>query len=145
MNDTLRDFKKGGARNEVPTTGRWLHSVWAVVAGFLVIVVFSIMADTVMRAMHVFPAFGGPPMPEPLFAIALGYRLVIAIVGCWFTTMLAPDHQMRHALALGALGVVVSTAGAIAMWKAGPPWYSLALIGISLPCAWIAARLAGAR
>ena len=131
--------------SEVSTKGRWLHSVWAVVAGFLVIVVFSLLADTVMQAMHVFPTFGGPPMPDPLFAIALGYRVLIGIVGCWFTTRLAPDHRMRHALALGALGVLVSTAGGIVMWKAGPPWYSLAVIGISMPSAWLGARLAGAR
>jgi len=131
--------------NDNPQRSHRIQSVWAVVAGFLVIVVFSILADTMMEWLHVFPPMGGPPMPDPLFAIALAYRFGIALIGCWFTTKLAPSHPMRHALALGVLGVIVSTAGAIAMWKAGPPWYSLAVIAISLPSAWLGARLAGAR
>jgi hypothetical protein len=52
-------------------------------------------------------------------ALALGYRFVFGVVGCWIAARLAPYAPMRHALALGALGVLVSTAGAVAMWKAG--------------------------
>jgi hypothetical protein len=44
---------------------------------------------------------------------------------------------------LGAIGTVVALAGAIAMWELGPGWYSLSVAAISLPCAWIGARLAG--
>jgi hypothetical protein len=122
-----------------------IQSAWAVVAGFLLIVIFSILADTVMLWLRVFPPLDGPPMPDPLFALPLAYRFGIAVIGCWFTTKLAPSAPMRHALALGVLGVIVSTIGAIVMWKAGPPWYSLAVIAISLPSAWVGARLAGAR
>jgi hypothetical protein len=28
------------------------------------------------------------------------------------------------------------------MWEAGPAWYSLAVIGIALPCAWVGGKLA---
>jgi hypothetical protein len=48
---------------------------------------------------------------------------------------------MRHALALGALGVVIATLGAIAMWKFGPAWYSLANIAVSIPCAWTGGKI----
>jgi hypothetical protein len=52
---------------------------------------------------------------------------------------------MRHALALGALGVALATVGAIAMWDFGPAWYSLANIAIALPCAWVGGRFSTRR
>lgn len=36
---------------------------------------------------------------------------------------------------VGAVGVLLN-AGAVAMWDAGPAWYSLAVIVIAMPCAW---------
>ena len=49
------------------------------------------------------------------------------------------------ALVLGSIGVVLGIAGAIAFGKYGPAWYSVAIIAISLPCAWAGARLARRR
>jgi hypothetical protein len=40
---------------------------------------------------------------------------------------------LQHALALGCLGVALSTAGAIAMWDAAPPLFSLTAIAMALP------------
>jgi hypothetical protein len=52
---------------------------------------------------------------------------------------------MGHALALGVVGVLVSLAGALATWNAGPAfanhWYPLALVAVSMPCAWAGGRL----
>ena len=48
-------------------------------------------------------------------------------------------------MALGAIGVVLSLAGLVAAQKQspalGPLWYSLAIVAISLPCAWIGGRI----
>jgi hypothetical protein len=56
---------------------------------------------------------------------------------------------MRHALALGVVGVVVSALGAVATWNRGPAfgphWYPLALIAISMPCAWLGGKIQGGR
>jgi hypothetical protein len=56
---------------------------------------------------------------------------------------------MRHALLLGAIGVVLSSLGALATIGAGPEfgpiWYPLALVAICLPCTWIGGRLAETR
>ena len=65
--------------------------------------------------------------------------------GCYVAARLAPARPMRHALALGFLGVALATLGAVMMWELGPAWYSLANIAIALPCAWAGARLRGAR
>ena len=87
---------------------------------------------------------GASPCTSALFLIALAYRIVYGVLGCYIAARLAPDRPMRHAMALGVVGVVLSTAGAVAMWEAGPAWYSLAVIAISLPCAWVGGRLGAA-
>ena len=71
-------------------------------------------------------------------------RRTLRQIGAVLAGLLAIFNPMRHALALGVVGVVLSTAGAVAMWEAGPAWYSLAVIAISLPCAWVGGKLGGA-
>ena len=120
------------------------RSVGAVFAGLLVIVVLSTATDAVLHAAGVYPP-APRRMADELFLLATAYRIAFGVLGCYVTARLAPDHPMRHALALGAVGTVLSTAGAAAMWELGPGWYSLAIIAISLPCAWIGGRLHEAR
>jgi FtsH-binding integral membrane protein len=122
---------------------RPLRSAGAVFAGFATIFAVTTAVDVVMHATGIFPPVDAPPMSNALFALALGYRIVIGIAGCWLTARLAPSSPRNHALVLGAIGTVVALAGAIAMWELGPGWYSLSVAAISLPCAWIGARLAG--
>jgi hypothetical protein len=117
-----------------------LRRAGAVLAGLLTIVVLSTAADAVLHATGVYPPFP-QRMADGLFALATAYRIAFGVLAGWVTARLAPDRPMRHALALGAIGVVLSTAGALAMGKYGPVWYSLAIIAISLPCAWAGARL----
>jgi hypothetical protein len=120
---------------------RNLRRAGAVLAGLLAIVVLSTAADAVMRAAGIFPPFP-QRMADGLFLLATAYRIVI---GGSVTARLAPDHPLRHALALGGVGVVLSTAGAIALGEYGPAWYSIAIIAICVPCARAGARLAAAR
>jgi uncharacterized membrane protein len=120
---------------------RTLRQVGAVLAGLLAIFAITTVTDIVMHAIGIFPPWG-QPMSSALFLVALAYRIVYGVLGCYIAARLAPDHPMRHAVALGVVGVVLSTAGAVAMWEAGPAWYSLAVIGISIPCAWVGGKLA---
>jgi uncharacterized membrane protein len=120
---------------------RTLRQVGAVLAGLLAIFAITTVTDILMHATGIFPPWG-QPMSSALFLVALAYRIVYGVLGCYIAARLAPDHPMRHAVALGVVGVVLSTAGAVAMWEAGPAWYSLAVIGISIPCAWVGGKLA---
>jgi hypothetical protein len=124
---------------------RLLRGVGAVLAGFAVIVVASTATDVVLHATGVFPPWG-QAMTAWLFALAAVYRTIISVAGCYLTARLAPDRPMQHALALGALGVVVSVAGTLATLGRGPAfgpiWYPLALVAVSLPCAWTGGMLA---
>lgn len=122
--------------------------VGAVLAGLLAIFALSLGTDMVLHASGVFPPWG-QPMADSLFALAMAYRIVYAVAGCYITARLAPDRPMQHALALGALGVALSTAGAVATWNRGPAfgphWYPVALIISSIPCAWAGGWLAARR
>jgi hypothetical protein len=114
-----------------------LRSVAAVLAGFVAVVVLSIGTDQVLHALDVYPPLGEPMHDPGLNLLALSYRIVYGVVGGYIAARLAPRNPMTHALALGVIGTVLSTAGAIAMWGMGPNWFPVALVLTALPCAWL--------
>jgi len=120
---------------------RPLRSVGAVAAGLVAIFAVTTATDAVMHATGVFPPVDAPPMSSALFLLAFAYRFVFDVAGCWLAARLAPSRPMRHALVLGSIGVLLSVAGAIAMWGAGPGWYPITLAASALPCAWLGGRL----
>lgn len=118
------------------------RSVIAVIAGLIFIFAVTTIIDVILHAT----GFYGPwtqAITESQAVVAFAYRVVISIAGCYLTARLAPQKPMQHALILGAIGVVLSTIGAAATWNRGlgPHWYPLALVVISLPCAWIGGKL----
>ena len=121
-----------------------LRSIGAVFAGLVVIFVLSTAVDVALHATGVFPPWG-QPMRDSRFLLATAYRLVISIGGCYLAARLASGRPMKHALALGVVGVIVSIAGAAATWNRGPEfgpkWYPIALIVLAMPCAWVGGKL----
>ena len=115
-----------------------------ILAGLVVGIALSLGTDTVMRSAGVFP-----PFPQPMnglqFLLATVYRAVYSVVGSYLAARLSSERGMRNALILGALGVVASAAGLAATWNKGPEfgphWYPVALIVLSLPCAWLGGKL----
>ena len=123
-------------------TPRIPRRVAAVLVGMVAIVGPSIGTDAALHATGVYPPFG-QPMADALFLLATAYRTVYGVAGGYIAARLAPDRPMQHALAYGVVGLALSIAGAVAMWDAGPAWYSLAIIAIAMPCAWAGGRLRG--
>jgi peptidoglycan/LPS O-acetylase OafA/YrhL len=123
---------------------RWLRSFGAVFAGLVALFAVTTATDVVLHATGVFPPWG-QPMSDGLFLLATAYRIVYGVAACYLTARLAPDRPMQHALALGIVGVLLSTAGAVATWSKGPEfgpkWYALAVVAIALPCAWAGGAL----
>ncbi len=119
-----------------------LRSIGAVLAGVIAIFILSLGTDVVMHATGVYPPWF-QPMSSALFLLATAYRIVYGVTGGYLTARLAPNKPMRHALALGVVGLVLSTAGAVGTWNSnlGPRWYPLALVATALPCAWAGGRL----
>jgi len=125
---------------------RMLRSIGAVFAGLLAIFAVTTATDVVLHATGIFPPWG-QPMSDRLFLLATAYRIVYGVAGSYLTARLAPDRPMRHALALGVVGLAFSTAATVATWgrgpEFGPKWYALAVIAMALPCAWAGGRLRG--
>lgn len=120
------------------------RSIVAVVVGFVVVVVLSTATDAVMHATGVFPPMF-QPMSDALFVLALAYRTAFTILGGYITALMAPAKPMKHAIVLGAIGMVVGTAGAVATWNKGPEfgphWYALALIVLAIPSTWVGGKI----
>jgi len=129
-------MRESGQRKNV---GR---SIWAVVAGFLAVVILSIGTDAGFHAAGIFPGLG-ERMSDGLFVLATIYRTIYGVVGSYITARLAPYKPMKHALIGGAIGMVLATTGALATWNKdlGPHWYPVVLVVGALPTAWVGARL----
>lgn len=129
------------ATTQGKSTGR---SILAVIAGLVFIFVTHNGIDAVMHTTGVFPPMGHP-MAAGLWGLALGYRIVFSIIGCYLTAYMAADRPLKHAMILGWIGVILSLLGVLAFWNKGPEfgpkWYPIALVFISLPCAWLGGRL----
>jgi putative Mn2+ efflux pump MntP len=131
---------------EIPTgprARRALRSIGAVIGGLVATFVTTTAVDVVLHQTGVFPPMS-ERMADSLFVLALAYRIALNALGCVVAARLAPSNPRCHAYALGMVGVVLATLGAIAMGDRGPVWYSLANIAVALPCAWLGGRL-GAR
>ena len=119
-------------------------SIWAVVAGVLVIIIVTTLVDIVLHTVGVFPPIE-EPINDALALLATSYRIVISIGGAWLTARLAPDKPMKHALILGLVGTVLGLVGVVATWNRGlgPRWYPIALAVLAIPQCWLGGRLHG--
>src|SRR5215831_20448001 len=89
------------------------RSIWAIVAGFLAVVILSIGTDVVLHKVGIYPALG-QRMADGLFVWATAYRTLYGIFGSYITARLAPNRPMGHALLGAAIGMLIGTAGAVA-------------------------------
>ena len=117
-------------------------SIWAVVAGVLVIIVVTTLVDIVLHATGVFPPMD-QPINDALALLAASYRIVISVGGAWLTARLAPDKPMKHAIILGYVGIVLGLVGVVATWNLGlgPRWYPIALSVLAIPQCWVGGKI----
>jgi MFS-type transporter involved in bile tolerance (Atg22 family) len=117
-----------------------IKSIGAVLAGFIFIVITHTGTDAILENTGVLPK-GNLFVGTGLILLVLGYRAVFSLIGCYLTAKLAPRNAMRHALMLGAIGLVLSCVGAIVAADLGPAWYGWTLAAMALPLAWLGGKL----
>jgi uncharacterized membrane protein len=121
-----------------------LKSIGAVLAGFVVVVVLSLVADELMRKAGNLPPLGQRAADGSLL-VATIYRTIFSVIGSYITARLAPNRPMGHALVGGAIGLVLSIVGAAVTWNKGPAfgphWYPLALIVLAMPQSWLGGKI----
>lgn len=122
-----------------------MRSFLAILAGLVFTIVVSTCIDLLMYSTGVFSS-SGAEMTTGHWLIATGYRIVIAIIGCWIAARIARTSKMTHALILGGIGTAIAAAGTWWAWDKGPQfgphWYPILLILTAMPCAWIGGKLA---
>lgn len=124
-------------RKEIP------RSIGAVLAGLVFIAVSSFVTDTALQWVGILPVPSEVKFETRHALLALSYHLLYVLIGAFLVAWLAPSRPLAHALALGALGVAVSTLGVIAivMSDLAPAWYGWALVLLSLPVTWAGGKL----
>jgi len=125
------------------------RSLAALFAGLFLNAALSTGTDVVLSLAGVFPELSeygkADSFTNPMLALALLYRTLFGVLGCYVTARLAPRRPMFHSLLLGAIGVAIGVVGAITMWDASSAWYGIALILVALPAAWVAGSIAQRR
>lgn len=124
----------------VPVSGRNLpRSIVAVVSGILINAIGAFILDEVLHVLGVFPPWGQVTHAPLPFALATSYRIVLGVVGAYWTARLAPRNPMRHVMVLAVLGLIASVGGlAVALTHdVGPVWYAAVLVLLALPLAWL--------
>ena len=119
-------------------------SIGAVLAGLIFIVISHTAVDKLLEGLGIFPSPDEGLHVTWMLALALTYRVLLSIAGCYITARLAPSRPMVHALVLGVIGVLGSSAGiqVAVSQNLSPVWYPVSLAIFSLPCAWIGGKLA---
>ena len=119
------------------------RSTGAVLLGLVAVVALSLGTDQLLHMLGVYPPWGQPMYDPGLNLLALAYRCAYAVLGSYIAAKYAPHAPMRHALTLGFVGLVLSSAGAVAAsgMDLGPLWYPIALVISALPCAWLGGAL----
>ncbi len=117
-----------------------LKSIGAILAGFFLVVILSIITDLVLEKTNLMKR-PFDQNPAWLIVLVIAYRSLFGVIGSYLTARLAPGQPMRHAMIGGAIGFVISTIGAVVMWDTPPHWYAIALIITALPCAWLGGKI----
>lgn len=121
---------------------RVLRSIGAVLAGFMIVVVLSIITDMVIEKLGLFPGANHPELYTWwMLLVALIYRTIYTVAGGYVTALFAPNKPIPHAVILGILGIIAGTLGAVANWKLGNQWYPIGLVILALPSTWLGGKL----
>jgi hypothetical protein len=113
-------------------------SIWAVIAGLLLITVLSVGADSLVRTL--FPAAFGPAgqvqsrvagMATILYAAAFG------AFGSYLTARLAGARPIMHAMIVGGIVLLIVLIELARSWQLAPLWFNLGFVAMILPSAWL--------
>ena len=117
------------------------RSIVAIAAGLLYIAILSVGTDFLLHGLVPAAYDSAGVAGTEMLLVAMGYVAIYAVSGCYLAARLAPDRPMRHALILGALGLVVNVAGSIATWETAPLWFHAASILLVMPYAFLGGLL----
>jgi hypothetical protein len=119
------------------------RSILAVAAGFVFVLITHTGTDAILEAAGILTPLDKGFPESWMLAVALTYRAIFIVIGSYITALLAPDRPMLHSWVLGALGLLGAIAGVFVAMSMKLPgmWYPVALVIVTLPCAWLGGKL----
>jgi hypothetical protein len=117
-----------------------LKSVWAIIAGFLITVILSVLTDQILLKTGIMKI----PFESNSYifiGFVILYRTVYGLLGSYITASLAPYRPMKHVMIGALIGLLLVTVGTIIQWDVPPHWYPITLILLVIPTAWIGGKL----
>lgn len=116
-------------------------STGAILAGFILGAILSVGTDMTLNATSIMNMESFKENSVVVILMVIIYRFVFNVIGCYLTAKLAPNKPMKHALIIGVIGTVFALLGSAAMWDKAVAWYNISVILISIPSAWLGAKL----
>ena len=118
-------------------------SIWSVLAGFLAVLILSIVTDSILEGIGILPPADQGLYDTNLLLLALAYRTFYGGVGGYITAKLAPKNAMKHVHILACIGLFFATLGYIGTQglDLGPDWYPILLILFTYPSVWYGGKL----
>ncbi len=118
-----------------------VKSIGAILAGFIVGGALSVITDSILEALKIFPPPDQGFFIPWMITLAIVYRSFYNVFGCYVTAALAPARPMLHVMIIGVIGLILTVVGTIVNADKGPLWYGLTLAISSVPCAWLGGTL----
>src|SRR5215469_8561741 len=76
---------------------RILRRLGAILAGFFIVALLSVVTDALLEHAGVFPSTDHPERyTAGLYLLATGYRTLFTVLGGYVTAWLAPDRPLAH-------------------------------------------------
>ena len=127
------------------------RSTLAVAAGFVLALFLSRSVDVLLERTGVFPTVAQQQADGFgvlwMNVVALCYRMAFGVLGGYVTAAIAPNRPARHVHILGLIATAVAAIANVAVARTPatatvlPAWFSVALVLIAYPTAWLGGRL----
>ncbi len=110
------------------------RSTLAVAAGIMTWMVLAFGTDVLITM--IFPgqfSYGEPVESVPILLLLATYSLAYAVVAGYVTGWLAPRKEVQHALALGAVQLMLAGTATYFQFNVAPVWYHALVLTLTIP------------
>ncbi|MGI9107410.1 MAG: hypothetical protein ACR2G4_14315 [Pyrinomonadaceae bacterium] len=119
-----------------------LRSIFAVIAGSVVWMVTALGMDAMLMSLApMWFGENGKVESLPVLLLMLSYSLSFSVLGGYVTALIAGRKEVRHALILGVLQLVMGLAATIRFFDTAPVWYHVLFLTLLIPTNVLGGRL----